>query len=267
MRKESQYAKPIAFVSKKRYYCFMEDVQNKNCGAKNNHVRLSFRILWFLAALVSFAFTFIDHVKSLGGDGRPVALFFTSWSAWISFAAATASLAFEILQKAKGVQNAKTSDQTVLHSLLNFCAAIMMTATFLIAAFVLPDKIWTANYWTFGSTFKHFILPIFTIGDEILFPGKRKIFFPLLGMVIPISWCFIIMRRALSARAFFGGAIPQNLWGQYYPYGFTNLDNGRSLKGLCLLFLGIGIGLILFGFLFLFLEKLKSGKKSATAAA
>lgn len=239
----------------------MENAQNKNGGAEKSRARLSFRILWFLAALVSFAFTFIDHVKSLGGDGRPVALFFTSWSAWISFAAATASLAFEILQKAKGVQNAKASDQTVLHSLLNFCAAIMMTATFLIAAFVLPDKIWTANYWTFGSTFKHFILPIFTIADEILFPGKHKKNFPLLGMVIPISWCFIIMRRALSARAFFGGAIPQDLWSQYYPYGFTNLDNGRSLKGLCLLFLGIGIGLAVFGFLFLLLGKLKARKE------
>ena len=267
MRKESQYAKPIAFVLKKRYYCFMENAQNKNCGAKNNHVRLSFRILWFLAALVSTVCTFTDHLKALGGDGRPVALFFTSWSVWISFAAATASLAFEILQKAKGVQNAKASDQGVLHSLLNFCAAMMMIATFLIAAFVLPEKIWTAAYWKFGSAFKHFVLPIFTIGDEILFPGKRKIFFPFLGMVIPISWCFVIIPRAVSARASFGGSIPQDLWSQYYPYGFTNLDNGHSLKGLCLLFSAIGIGLAVFGFLFLLLEKLKSGKKSATAAA
>ena len=206
--------------------------------------------------------TFTDHLKALGGDGRPVALFFTSWSVWISCAAAALSLAFEIFKKAKGVQNPQASDQGVLHSLLNFCAAMMMIATFLIAAFVLPEKIWTANYWTFGSTFKHFILPIFTIADEILFPGKHKKNFPLLGMVIPISWCFIIMRRALSARAFFGGAIPHDLWSQYYPYGFTNLDNGHSLKGLCLLFSAIGIGLILFGFLFLLLEKLKSGKKS-----
>lgn len=245
----------------------MEDVQNKNGGAEKSRARLSFRVLWFLAALVSFAFTFIDHVKSLGGDGRPVALFFTSWSAWISFAAAALSLAFEIFKKAKGVQNPQASDQGVLHSLLNFCAAMMMVATFLIAAFVLPEKIWTAAYWKFGSAFKHFVLPIFTIGDEILFPGKRKIFFPFLGMVIPISWSFVIIPRAVSARASFGGSIPQDLWSQYYPYGFTNLDNGHSLKGLCLLFSAIGIGLILFGFLFLLLEKLKSGKKSATAAA
>lgn len=145
--------------------------------------------------------------------------------------------------------------------MLNFCAAMMMVATFLIAAFVLPEKIWTAAYWKFGSAFKHFVLPIFTIGDEILFPGKRKIFFPFLGMVIPISWCFVIIPRAVSARASFGGSIPQDLWSQYYPYGFTNLDNGHSLKGLCLLFSAIGIGLILFGFLFLLLGKLKARKE------
>lgn len=245
----------------------MEDVQNKNCGAKNNHVRLSFRILWFLAALVATVCTFTDHLKALGGDGRPVALFFTSWSVWISCAAAALSLAFEIFKKAKGVQNPQASDQGVLHSLLNFCAAIMMIATFIVAAFVLPDKIWTGAYWEFESAAKHFVLPLLTISDEILFPGRYKKTFPLWGAALPIAYWFVIIVRNLSARSSFGGSIPQSFWDNYYPYGFTNFDNGRSLKGLCLMLLGIGVGLVAFGFLFLLLEKLKSGKKNATAAA
>lgn len=196
-----------------------------------------------------------------------MALFFTSWSVWISCAAAALSLAFEFCKKENGAKNFVSLEQGVLHSLLNFCAAIMMIATFIVAAFVLPDKIWTGAYWEFESAAKHFVLPLLTISDEILFPGRYKKTFPLWGAALPIAYWFVIIVRNLSARSSFGGSIPQDLWSQYYPYGFTNLDNGHSLKGLCLLFSAIGIGLVLFGFLFLLLEKLKSGKKSATVAA
>ena len=83
----------------------------------------------------------------------------------------------------------------------------------------------------------------------------NKIIFSLYGIIIPVIYWTSVICRFVSARKNFGGRIPESLWFRYYPYGFTNIDSGHSLKGLVILLCGIGAGLILFGLLFVFADK------------
>ena len=50
---------------------------------KNPTVKLVIRCIWCAIALVATICTLTDHISFLGGDCRPVTLFFTSWSVWI----------------------------------------------------------------------------------------------------------------------------------------------------------------------------------------
>lgn len=206
------------------------------------------RILWTAIGLIATILTFTDHITFFNGDGKPVALFFTTWSVWLATVAAISSLISTIKD------DDKTPDCVLL---LKFCATIMIIATFIVAGFVLPDKIWKASYWTFGGTFKHFLLPIITIADTILFDEKNKykVFYPFAGVVIPLIYWAILITRFCLARKGLGGSIPENLWGAYYPYGFTNIDNGHSLAGLIKMLAGILVGLIAIGFGFFFGKK------------
>lgn len=218
-------------------------IMNKNPTAK-----LIFRCIWVAIALVSTVCTFTDHVGFLGGDFRPATLFFTSWSAWISTLAAVLAL-ISTLKK-----DEKTPQWIIL---VKFCAIIMMIATFVISAFVLPDKIWKASYWTFGSTFKHFLLPIITVADTIIYDEKdsHKAYHPFAALVVPLIYWAAVIIRFCAARGSNGGAIPANLWDNYYPYGFTNIDNGHSLFGLIRLLAIIMVALIAVGYAFYFAKK------------
>lgn len=214
----------------------------------NNKFKSIFRIVWLIFSLIATIATLTDHVAAFNGDGRPAALFFTSWSVWLALVTAIAGTILILTKK----------EDSQWYCLLKFCADIMLIATFIVAGFVLPTKIWTASYWTFGGTFKHFFVPILTVADTILFDKKDsyKVYFPFAGIVIPLIYWVILIIRICVTRNAMGGAIPANLWDFYYPYGFTNIDNGHSLAGLCKLLSGITVGLIVIGFGFFF------GKKS-----
>ncbi len=237
----------------KVFYNLRMDNSEKNTGLPGLKAQLAFRILWSIAAIVASACTFTDHITSLGGDGRPPALFFTSWSVWLACLVALTSLASTVMQLRAG----KNCGYNRLLPLLKFCATIMIIATFAVSAFVLPDKIWMASYWTFGSAAKHFVLPLITIADEILFHPHHhyRASYPLFGGLVPLLYWVVLIIRNVAYRTSMGGAIPQEKWGLYYPYGFTNFDNGHTLKGLCLLLLGIGAGLILIGCIFWLCDK------------
>ncbi len=210
--------------------------------------RLIFRIIWTIVALIATFLTLKDHLTVLGGDNRPVTLFFTSWSVWLGALAAVLSLISTIKDDAKSPQ---------INILIKFCADMMLIATFVMSALVLPEKIWMSSYWTAGGTFKHFLLPIFTVTDSILYDEKNsyKISYPFLALVVPFFYWAGVIIRALVTRKLNGGSIPQDLWQMYYPYGFTNFDNGHSLGGLCGLLAGIMVALIIIGYSFYFAKK------------
>ena len=200
-----------------------------------------FRISWVLVGLVSVFLVFMDHLPQTGGDGRPFMLFFTSWSVFVSYFAVIFSLLRE-----------EPSAKVVS---LRFSAAIMSTTTFLISAFVIPEKIWTAGFWTFSSLFKHFLFPILTVSDFLIFTrrGAAKPFHPFLAVVLPVIYWLCVIPRFLLARRSFGGKIPEELQQNYYPYAFTNIDGGMSLSVLLLILFSILIFLVALGFFFRFL--------------
>ena len=214
-----------------------------------------YRIFYFAICLVATICTFTDHIAVFGGNGRPVALFFTTWSVWLCFVSSIFCFIFAMKEK----------DDSQNLVLLKFCADIMIIATFIVAGFVLPEKIWTRDYWTFGGAFKHFLVPVMTVLDSAFFDKKSsyKIFYPFAGVVIPLIYWIVVIARVCIKRHSCGGSLPEALWNSYYPYGFTNFDNGHSLGGLIGLLAGILLGLILIGFLFLALkrEKKNPGKK------
>ncbi len=135
----------------------------------------------------------------------------------------------------------------------------MIVATFIVSAFVLPDKIWMRGYWTAGSIFKHFLLPILTVVDALCCTprGSYRPWQPFAALLAPLCYWVCVIVRFVRFRSASGGSIPQALWDSYYPYGFTNLDQGVSLGGLCGLLGGILVGLILCGYLVLLLRRRK----------
>ena len=215
---------------------------------KNPTVKLVIRCIWCAIALVATICTLTDHISFLGGDCRPFPMFFTSWSVWIAALAAVSALVSTIKKDEK-------TPQWVI--LVKFCAIIMMIATFVISAFVLPDKIWKASYWTLGSVFKHFLLPIITVADTVMYDekGSYKVYYPFAALVVPLIYWTAVIGRFCAARGSNGGAIPANLWDQYYPYGFTNIDNGHSLFGLIRLLAIILVALVAIGYVFYFAKK------------
>jgi len=208
-----------------------------------------YRLITLLVGIAATILTITDH---LGPDSSPTMLFFTTWSVW--FATLAGCLAF--FNAVSGKPNCTA------YSAIKFCASIMIIATFIVAGFVLPSKLWTASYWTLGGALKHFFLPILTVLDCFLFDnrGEYKPYFPLLGGVAPLTYWIVIISRFSAFRASCGGAIPSDLWYRYYPYGFTNCDNGHTLKGLCIMLAGILVGLILIGFAIYFAKRPKKSK-------
>lgn len=215
---------------------------------KNSKAKIIIRAIWLFTGVFATILTLTDHISVFGGDAKPFALFFTSWSVWLATLAAAAGFA-------SAVQKEEKTSQWIL--LLKFCAVIMIIATFIVASFVLPDKIWKASYWTLGGTFKHFLLPIITVADTVLFDEKDsyKVYYPFAAVVIPLLYWAAVITRFCIARNAMGGVLPANLWDAYYPYGFTNIDNGHSLAGLIKLLAGILVGLLAIGYGFFFGKK------------
>ena len=217
--------------------------------------KTAYRTIWMLIALIATAFTFIDHLTVLGGDGSPPVLFYASWSVWITLVASVLGWIWSVRSFLK-----KQTHEWRRFASVEFCALIMMIATFIVSAFVLPDKIWTAGYWTASNTFKHFLLPVLTVIDVLVYQ-RGKVFgvlYPLYAVIPSLLYWAVIVIRALVYRAACGGAIPEAEHALYYPYGFTNFDAGHSLGGLCGLLSGMLIGLILIGYLFFWVNRRKS---------
>lgn len=224
---------------------------------RNNLIaQLIFRSVLLVVAIISLitSFTILNTTTSGSGTISPF-LYYTHWSCFLAELTVGASFISTLIQVIKGK---KEGNNTFL-PLLKFCSNIMIIATFVVAAFVLPDKIWTAAYWNFSSIFHHFLMPILVVVDSALFDRKRtyRVSYPFLGVVLPLIYWIVVIARFSIKRSACGGMIPEDIWDYYYPYGFTNVDNTSSYGFLIGLLAGILVALIAIGFLYYVIDKLE----------
>lgn len=217
--------------------------------------QLIFRSVLSVIAIISLITSFTILNTASDGGGISPFLYYTHWSNFLAEFVIFASLISTITQFTKGK---KEGNNTYL-PLLKYCSNIMIIATFVVAAFVLPDKIWTSGYWTLSSVFHHFLMPILVVLDSILFDRKRtyRISYPFLGVILPLIYWIVVITRFSIKRNMEGGKIPENLWDYYYPYGFTNIDKSSSYLFLISLLAGILIALIAIGFIYYYVDKLQ----------
>ncbi|MBO4604511.1 MAG: hypothetical protein J5657_04360 [Clostridiales bacterium] len=213
--------------------------------------RLVYRSILLTVAVIAVVWSFLGY--------KPVALYFTNWSVWFAAAMTILTYAGTVMSTAKG--NEAILDNKAFR-LLKFCAEVMIFATFVVSSFVLPDKLWTAGFWAPGSIFKHLLLPILYIGDGILCDKRNsyKVHYIFAALAAPVIYWTAVITRFVTYRNSMGGAIPEDQWSNYYPYGFTNIDNGHTLTFLILLLAGIAVGLAITGTVFYLLNKKKSEK-------
>ena len=214
---------------------------------ENTTGRLAFRIVLTLVALGALILSFTGS--------SPIALYFTNWSVWFAAAMTFVTLA--------GTLMSRSGNESILDNglfrLLKFSAEVMIFATFVVSSFVLPDKIWTAGFWTLGGAFKHCLLPLLFIADGILCDKRNsyKVGYVFFALVPPIAYWTVVILRFVNYRDSVGGSIPEAEWDRYYPYGFTNIDNGHTLTFLISLLAGIAAGLVITGFVFFSLNRKK----------
>ena len=222
------------------------------CLYENTKARLIYRIFLALIAVGSFIYSFLGF--------KPVMLYYTNWSAWFAIIMTFLTLIGTCMSYFS--KDERLLDNGV-YKLFKFGAAVMIFATFVVSAFVLPDKIWTSGFWRPGSTFKHFLLPVFYIADGILCDKRNsyKFSYAFTSLVIPIMYWVVLILRFMNYRKTCGGAIPEDQWFRYYPYGFCNIDDGHTLTFLICLLAGIAVALVLTGTVFYFLNKRKAHKK------
>ncbi len=220
--------------------------------------QLIFRSVLLVVAVISLVTSFtIRNIASDGGAISPF-LYYTHWSCFLAEFTIGASFISTLLQFIKG----KREGNNTYLPLLKFCSNIMIIATFVVAAFVLPDKIWTKGYWNLSSIFHHFLMPILVVLDSALFDRKRtyRVSYPFLGVILPLIYWFVVILRFSIKRNVSGGHIAENLWDYYYPYGFTNIDKSSSYGFLIGLLAGILVALIAIGFAYWALDKLEKGE-------
>lgn len=212
---------------------------------------LIFRILAVCAAIGAIVMSFLGK--------QPILLFYTNWSVWFAAIMLILALTGTVLSYFKKDERLLNNN---FYMMFKFASVIMIFATFVISAFVLPEKIWTADYWTLGSIFKHFLLPIIAVVDALWLDRKNgyKLYYSFTAVVPPLIYWIVVIARFLIHRAAVGGHIPEEDWWLYYPYGFTNIDKSASLGGLIGLLGGILVGLIAIGIGLYFVNKRKEQK-------
>ena len=214
---------------------------------ENTTGRLAFRIVLTLVAIGALILSFTGS--------SPIALYFTNWSVWFASAMTFLTLIGTLMSRSG---NESLLDNGIFR-LLKFAAQVMIFATFVVSSFVLPDKIWTSGFWTLGGAFKHCLLPVLFMADGILCDKRNsyKVAYVFTALIPPIAYWTAVILRFVNYRDSLGGAIPEAQWDQYYPYGFTNIDNGHTLTFLIGLLGGIAVGLVIIGFVFYSLNRKK----------
>jgi hypothetical protein len=212
---------------------------------KNRTLQLVYRIAEEAIVLVALILAFTDNAEHIGRTF----LYYTNWSVILAFVAVTAQLVLTAIPFIRGERTGAVEEPWAI--VLKFCADITVIATFIVGGFVLGQFADTV-----GHLFRHLFVPLIVVFDTVLFMQRRslKVFYPLISVIPSLLYWAIIVIRALIARG--GTAIAEAEWANYYPYNFTNFDNGHSVGGLVGMLAGILVGLLLIAYLFYALDKL-----------
>lgn len=199
---------------------------------RSAYFKLAYRIFF---ALVAAAATFLTVYKRTDNT----LIYYTTWSVWLVSVTALSALSESIRTPSGGDGNGEA------YRVIKFTATVTIAVTFVMSAVALPDKPWSKGYWAAGSFFKHFLLPIVAVVDEILFADSYKPYYAFASLVPSLSYWIAIISRIYIARALDGGSIAYARAWHYYPYPFTYIDGGVSLPSLLTLLALVGACMLL----------------------
>lgn len=224
--------------------------------------RLTFHWFWLLTAVVSASFTFTDWA-GITGDGRPAYAFFTSWAVWSGFVVAIAHASAAVCDETEG--KAERSYPAPLLTFCSCCALFITAFVILLGCVFFSSKV---RFFTTSGIFKHAILPFFAVVDALVNApkGAFKKAYVAFSFVLPIAYWIATVSRMAAARARFGGAIPPSLRGAYYPYPFTNLDEGWTYLTLALALAFFAAVSIVFAVRLVRGNQRRKGKKSSQSS-
>jgi len=211
--------------------------------------KIVFRLILCIISVVATIATVTDRLPATGGDGMPIPLFFTVWSVWFVSVISFFNLYYTISRE----------KESGIFMLLWYCSVISIIATFLVTAITYALGILYIDYWSWGSIFKHILLPLFAFFDAKYFRESKTFerYYPYVGPIPAFLYWVVILSRIFIKKSRCGGVIPESDWTRYYPYKFVNLDANTSLIVVLGILAGIYIMLTLLGILFFHLNSTK----------
>lgn len=214
--------------------------------------KLCYRLLLAIIAIISTIISFTHYGIDVNGIKISPTLYYTNWSVWL----VTLSCVIYLYLSYEEVIKKRDKDN-ILFEAIYFSSVITILPTLILPAFAAPEKIWTAGYWTLGSIFKHFLLPMLFLIDAFLYAPKNKFknYFPFISWIPSFFYWSIIIIRIIITRNYYAGYIPLYLQEHYYPYEQINFERGVSLKNLIMILALIGVAITLFGYGVIWLKK------------
>lgn len=134
---------------------------------------------------------------------------------------------------------------------LKACVTICITLTFLVYALLLAPLASADKFYTLRNFSLHYIVPILTILDWILFDAKGmyKKIDPIIWTVLPFIYCVYSLIRGVVLRI----PIPDEKHSPF-PYFFLNIDK-YGWSGFFVHFIGIVTTYIIIGYIMCFIKK------------
>lgn len=134
---------------------------------------------------------------------------------------------------------------------LKACITICITLTFLVYAVLLAPLATPEKFYTLRNFSLHYIVPILTIVDWLLFDAKGlyKKIDPLYWTILPLLYCVYSLIRGVVFRI----PIPDEKHSPF-PYFFLNIDK-YGWNGFFVYFIGIVTMYIILGYIMYFVKK------------
>jgi hypothetical protein len=204
-----------------------------------------FSIVWKVVLLVVGAWGLLDGSGILAGaykDGFPH--MFTNISnlfAWGYFACAVTWLIIR-RDDPKAVTFAPPAKYT---------ATISLLVTMLIGHFMLQDALWEGGQLVMHLVVLHYVVPIMTLLDWLLFDEKGKM--PAWGPLAWLSLVLVYLAFVMVAVGVFGVYMGGGVTADISPYPYTFLDPAISgvggVAGFCVAMLAafVALGYVIFG--------------------
>lgn len=201
-------------------------------------------IVWKVVLLIVGAWGLLDGAGILSGtyhDAFPH--MFTNISnlfAWAYFACATAWL----------VVRRNDPDAVTFAPLAKYTATISLLVTMLIGHFMLQDALWEGGHLVMHLVVLHYVVPIMTLLDWLLFDEKGKM--PAWGPLVWLSLVLAYLAFVMVAVGVFGVYMGGGVTADVSPYPYTFLDPAISGVGGVVAFCGamlaafVALGYVIF---------------------